>query len=205
MIELGNNQRVLLQWTLNQKVIIDGFSPGTRVEFSMKHDCKETSLPVTSYELDGHVVAEIPNVFLQSCGYLHVEVVPSAGDADHNPEEKDFKIVKRDRPEDYDANYTETPTQSMANKIDRYWGKENRGKVLAVGNDGFVYAKKMESGGGSGTVADDLEVDEETLLLEDGVLSVNTADVAIKDDTRPITSGAVYEEFSKAVALLKTI
>lgn len=204
MIELEKNQRVLLQWTLDQKVILDGFQAGTRVEFSLKYDCKETSLPVTAYELDGHVVAEIPNVLLQSCGYLHVEVVPSVGDADHTPEEKDFRIVKRERPEDYDANYTETPTQSMANKIDRYWGKENRGKVLAVGSDGIVYAKRMESGGGGGT-ATDLEVDEETLLLEDGFLSVNTADAAIKDDTRPITSGAVYEEFSKAVALLKTI
>lgn len=44
-----------------------------------------------------------------------------------------------------------------------------------------------------------------SLTLEDGVLSVKTANAATKDDARPITSGAVYEEFSKAVALLKTI
>ena len=46
---------------------------------------------------------------------------------------------------------------------------------------------------------------DETLTLKDGVLSVNTVNQIIKDDPRPVTSGAVYEEFSKAVALLNTI
>ena len=46
---------------------------------------------------------------------------------------------------------------------------------------------------------------DETLRLENGVLSVNTIDKVIEDDARPITSGAVYNEFSMAVALLKTI
>jgi hypothetical protein len=56
--------------------------------------------------------------------------------------------------------------------------------------------------GGGGNV--DFETDE-TLTLKDGVLSVNTIDQVIEDDKRPVTSGAVYQEFSKAVALLKTI
>ena len=46
---------------------------------------------------------------------------------------------------------------------------------------------------------------DETLTLENGILSVNTIDQVIEDDKRPVTSGAVYQEFSKAVALLKTI
>ena len=44
-----------------------------------------------------------------------------------------------------------------------------------------------------------------TLTLTNGILSVNTANEIIQDDPRPVTSGAVYGEFSKAVALLKTI
>lgn len=50
----------------------------------------------------------------------------------------------------------------------------------------------------------DFETDH-TLTLKDGILSVNTVNEIIEDDLRPVTSGAVYEEFSKAVALLKTI
>lgn len=46
---------------------------------------------------------------------------------------------------------------------------------------------------------------DETLSFENGVLSVNTTDEPVRDDIRPITSGAVYDEFEKAVALLKTI
>ena len=46
---------------------------------------------------------------------------------------------------------------------------------------------------------------DSTLLLENGVLSVNTADEAEEDNNLPITSHAVYNEFSKAVALLRTI
>lgn len=57
-------------------------------------------------------------------------------------------------------------------------------------------------GGSGGGV--DFKTDE-TLNLENGVLSVNTVDEVIEDSTMPITSGAVYGEFSKAVALLKTI
>lgn len=44
-----------------------------------------------------------------------------------------------------------------------------------------------------------------TLSLEEGVLSVNTAEEAEENNNLPITSHAVYNEFSKAVALLRTI
>lgn len=46
---------------------------------------------------------------------------------------------------------------------------------------------------------------DETLVLEDGVLRVNTTDAAMENDTRPITAQGVYSEFSIINALLKTI
>lgn len=46
---------------------------------------------------------------------------------------------------------------------------------------------------------------DSTLSLEEGVLSVNTAEEAEESNNLPITSHAVYNEFSKAVALLRTI
>lgn len=60
----------------------------------------------------------------------------------------------------------------------------------------------IEFTGGGGSSFD---IDSETLFVKDGSLSVKTVDAPILDDPRPITSGAVYNEFSKAVALLKTI
>ena len=62
--------------------------------------------------------------------------------------------------------------------------------------------KYLEKNPSSGGVK--FETDE-TLTLKDGILSVNTIDQVIEDDLRPVTSGAVYQEFVKAVALLKTI
>lgn len=110
MIELENGARVLHQWDLNKRVIVDDFLPGTRVEFSHKYDCKDSALPVKAYEDGDHVVADIPNVLLQTAGYINVYVKPSADNLTCEPEMKDFKVVKKDRPEDYV--YTETKTMT---------------------------------------------------------------------------------------------
>ena len=62
-------------------------------------------------------------------------------------------------------------------------------------------AKRAEAAEGGGVA---FEVDE-TLTLENGILSVNTTDAATEEDTRPITSQGVYNEFAVIHALLKTI
>lgn len=46
---------------------------------------------------------------------------------------------------------------------------------------------------------------DETLRLEGGILSVNTADKVEKDNTLPVTSAAVYTEVGNINALLATI
>lgn len=59
---------------------------------------------------------------------------------------------------------------------------------------------QVETGGG----ASGFETDE-TLVLQGGVLRVNTVDEAAQDDIRPITAQGVYNEFAAIHALLKTI
>lgn len=65
-------------------------------------------------------------------------------------------------------------------------------------NNGLIFE---EFGGSAGTL---FETDE-TLSLKDGVLSVNTADVAEEDNTLPITSAAVATQVGNIEILLKTI
>lgn len=48
-------------------------------------------------------------------------------------------------------------------------------------------------------------VDEETLTMVGGVLSVKTTDQMEKDNTQPITSSAVYGVVGNIEVLLKTI
>lgn len=62
------------------------------------------------------------------------------------------------------------------------------------------YLTKNPPSGGT-----EFQPDNETLLLENGVLRVNTADAAEEDNTRPITSAAVATQVGNIEALLKTI
>lgn len=68
-------------------------------------------------------------------------------------------------------------------------------------DSGEPYAGSGEGGGGGSSF---IKTDE-TLTLENGVLSVNTAKDAEEDNTLPITSAAVYAEIGNIDVLLKTI
>lgn len=155
MIEIENDRRFLYQWDLDQRVCIDGFLPGTWVDFSHLNDCKTTALTTEAYVEAGHVYANIPNVLLQLPGYLHVYVNPPASDMVHTPEERDIKIVRREKPSYYI--YTETPTVSYKNKADTFWGVENAGKSVVVGEDGYLTTGEPTSGGGNVSAEDDGE------------------------------------------------
>lgn len=144
MIELENKKRAFYQWELDQRVIIDGYKPGTRVEFSARYDCKNSAIPVSSYEEDGHVYAPVPNILLQAAGYIRVYVSPSAGDP-QKPQEKDIRVIRREKPENYE--YSETPSLTIDNKLDRYWGPGSVGKALVVGSDGYATPTEVKSSG----------------------------------------------------------
>lgn len=107
MIELEGGARYLKQWSLNNRVILDGFPEGTRVEISKKYDCKDSALPVAAYAEGDHVYANIPNILMQDPGYIRIYVRPSAADPEHHAEIKDYRVTPAEKPEDYF--YTETP------------------------------------------------------------------------------------------------
>lgn len=164
MIELEYDRRYLNQWGLEQRVQIDNFLPGTWVEFSHMNDCKNGALVTEAYVEAGHVYANIPNVLLQLPGYLHVYVNPDASDMAHTPEERDIKIVRREKPSHYI--YTETPTVSYSSKVNIYWGTEHAGKELIVGKDGYVTTKEDSTGG-------DIATDDEVNDMFDDVFDKN--------------------------------
>ena len=172
MIELENERRYLNQWALNQRVEINNFLPGTWVEFSLLNDCKNGALITEAYAEAGRVFANIPNVLLQTYGYLHVYVNPAVDDMMHTPEERDIKIVRRAKPSHYI--YTETPTVSYSSKVDLFWGVEHAGKALVVGEDGYVKAAEK-------TVDDSIATDDEVGDMFDDVFDENQGSTG--DDT----------------------
>lgn len=72
---------------------------------------------------------------------------------------------------------------------------------------GAVYQAMQNAGGGSGEGGGgaSYNIDNETLILANGVLKVNTADVVEQDNTLPVTSAAVQVTVGNIEALLQTI
>lgn len=106
MISLENEKRVLYQWDLNQRVLIDGYAPGAKVEFSHLHDTKAEPLTVLSYQENGHLYAPVPNILLQKAANIRVRVCPTTEDSKQSAE-KDIRVIYRNKPDGY--HYTETP------------------------------------------------------------------------------------------------
>lgn len=80
---------------------------------------------------------------------------------------------------------------------------EDDGKVLTAVNGAWV---PMEPKGGDGEGGSGVAfVTDDTLKLEDGVLSVNTAEKVEQDNTLPVTSAAVYTTVGNIEILLGTI
>ena len=131
MIELEGGARILKQWDLNKRVTIDGFPEGTRVEISRKYDWKDSALPVMAYADGDHVVADIPNILLQEPGFIRVFVCPSAGDAESNPEIKDIRVVRAEKPADYIYSETAVLTyESLEERVAKLEG-EGLGQAIA--------------------------------------------------------------------------
>ncbi len=70
----------------------------------------------------------------------------------------------------------------------------------AVGTDGAIQGQV--TGGGSGGVSYAIG---SGLKLEGGVLSVDAASAVEEDNTKPVTSAAVYTELGNVEALLENI
>ena len=171
----------LWQWGTGRLVQV---VPPAGVTVTEVHFCNGTTdttlCGVLQAQDDGSVVVEIPNILLQTANPLSVYAVKSDPTGECTTERDLFVVWPQSKPADYV--YTETEVLS-------YQALEKR-------------VARLERGGAGGGVV--FETDE-TLTLENGILSVNTADAAEKDNTLPITSAAVAIEVGNIEVLLATI
>lgn len=82
--------------------------------------------------------------------------------------------------------------------------KENGVLLTAINQDGQESQMIYDGRDGDGSGGVDFTTDE-TLTLENGILSVNRATDVEQDNTLPITSAAVYETVGNINALLASI
>ena len=78
-------------------------------------------------------------------------------------------------------------------------------QIVVQNKDGKQMAMVYDGAGGTDEGGADVRVDGSTIILDGGILSVNTTDKVEQDNTQPITSAGVFAEVGNINALLSTI
>lgn len=177
MLQLEGNKSALYQWDLNQRLVLTDVDSAIEVHYSKPgYECLVTE----TYEENGIMYSNIPNIMLQSKGIISVYVYTEEEDKSYTKHNAEILVLFREKPSDYV--YTETETQTFESL-------EKRVERLEKG------------GGGQGTFF----TPDETLSLKEGVLSVNVTHEVKSGNMLPISSAAVATTVGNIEVLLKTI
>ena len=193
MLRRTNGEKFFYQWDTERKLIVN-CRGCTEVHF-INGDMEE-ALCCEIYDLDGIRVVNVPNVLLQVAKPFRTLLNVIDSDGRLTTYSFVFRVRYRPKPEDYI--YTETEILSYKD-IDERMRLIEEGLGDKVAEEVESYLAENPPPGGVYFETD------ETLSLKDGVLSVNTADVAEKDNTLPITSAAVHTQIGNIEVLLRTI
>lgn len=182
------------QWDTGQKLEV------TDTECGEVHYCNGTGecalvVPIKT-AAEGTRYAEVPNILLQAAKSINAYLYRRNPDGAETVTLYRFPVMARNRPEEYV--YTETEVLNYNSLVARIDQIERNG-VSDAQIAAAVEAYLAENPAGV-----NFEVDH-TLTLENGILSVNTADAAEPDNTQPITSAAVHTSLGNIEVLLATI
>lgn len=103
------------QWDLNQKITSNTFAVGDKIHFFNMR--QSNALVVKAYELDGKVVADVPNILLQNALALKVWRYEYGANSAQTIEEQTFNVEQRAQP--YDYFYTETELYELRKEVMR--------------------------------------------------------------------------------------
>lgn len=109
MIEIYDGRNSFHQWDLNVKVTSTDFTVGEEIHFgNMRISVSPT---VKTYELNGAVVADVPNFLLQTANPIKVYHYVRGEDSSQTIDQRTFLVEQRPQPSDY--YYTETELYSL--------------------------------------------------------------------------------------------
>lgn len=106
MILIEGDREALYQWDLNQRIVLTNISAGTEVHFSDSNDTEECCPVLATYEEEGQIYADIPNIFLQKSGIIYVYIYVQKEDKSYTSHHAELIVLSRKKPADYV--YTET-------------------------------------------------------------------------------------------------
>lgn len=195
-ITIADGRGALWQWDTGRKVKITDGDGVKQVHYQNK--CFGRSVDV-DVEDDGTAI--IPNELLQDWRPLTAYAYVTDDAGGYTKVQVDFAVHKRAKP----ADYVYTPTEHAG--FDRLRAEiGDLSDLTTEAKDNLVAAinEAAQSGGsGSGThyrIGSGLKLDPATHTL-----SVDAADAAEQNNTKPITSAAVYAEVGNINALLATL
>ena len=195
IIYIDGPDQILYQWDRGQRVILRGTPDGARVDFALCGSDKSVTKDI--YEDLGVLFCDIPDTLLMGSGQLHGYIYEEDDERGETVFSFVYQIIPRPKPDDY----VEPEEVLLWHELDRRISELEENGVsedrIAAAVDKYLKENPPEAGVQFET--------GETLRLENGILSVNTADRAEEDNTLPITSAAVYTQVGNIEALLKTI
>lgn len=192
---LGDNSQ-LWQWDTGQKLIVEDDGTCNEVHFHNASCNEALVLPVK--EQNGLRVVDVPNILLQKASALTAYLYHYDADGCETRFAYQFSVRPRPKPENYV--YTETEVLNYSSLVSRIEQIEKNGvsdEQIATAVEKYLEENPIDTGV-------QFETDD-TLILKDGVLSVNTTDQMEQDNTLPITSAGVYATVGNIEVLLKTI
>ncbi len=198
MVKIALVGGVLYQWDTDRKVQIYTDEDTSIDEVHFTYGRATHALVTLPPVVDGVMTADIPNIALQIPGVIGVHVTVETKNGERTLRYKSLFVASRKQPSDYV--YTETEVLNYETLLKRVDQIETNG----VSDDQIEKAVTKYLDENPIDTGVQFETDK-TLTLEDGVLSVNTADVVEEDNTLPVTSAAVYTEVGNINALLETI
>lgn len=104
MLKIFDGRDSFYQWDINQRLTSPTLAEGDEVH--LYNMTLPRALVVQAYEFEGVIVADVPNILLQSALNIKVFRYVTNGDSRHTREECSFPVIARAMPEDYV--YTET-------------------------------------------------------------------------------------------------
>ena len=196
---LADNRRYFWQWDTKQYLIANELPVGAEIHYDMPGidiPCK------TTVELvDDMYIARVPDELLQHAGSFDVWAYVMEDDISGHRTvySRSYDVEPREKPPGYV--YTESDILSYETLDDRLSSVEEKLEKqtdIDQAVEDYLTANPPE--------ITPVKIDGTTLTMsEEGVISVNTTDEAVQDNTQPITSSGVYMCIGNINSLLETI
>ena len=193
-ITIADGRGALWQWDTGRRVKITGGDGVKQIHYQNRCFGRSVDVDVGT---DGTAI--IPDELLQDCHTLTAYAYVTDDTGAYTMVQQDFAVHKRAKP----AGYVYTPADQMTLRtIQRQIGDLADLTTEAKTNLVEAINEAARSGGGGAKyqIGNGLILDAKT-----NTLAVDTANVVERDNTKPITSSAVYAVVGNINALLATL